>query len=333
MVLGSATRAAELTRQLLAYSRRQVLSPEAFSLNETVERVGSLLKTVLGDRIELAAGLRATQAVLADKGQIEQVILNLVLNARDAMPAGGRLTLETHDVDLRAGEDPVLQPGKYVALVVTDTGIGMAEDVLPHIFEPFFTTKETGRGTGLGLSMVEGIVQQSGGVTRVRSAVGKGTTFTIYLPHAACPAPVRAPVEEPPPRKGRFETVLLCDDDDDVLELMAAVLSLRGYSILRARNGRHALEVAERHAAGIDLLVTDMSMPELTGIELTAELRKRHPTLRVLYVSGHTAEADRLSALRGPGTHFLGKPFLPGDLTSTVFKILDGPAHPADASR
>ncbi len=326
MVLASAKRAAELTRQLLAYSRRQVLKPEAFDLNEMAERMKQLLSTAIGDRVELLTVLGATREILADPGQIEQVILNLALNARDAMPGGGRLTLETKDVTFGPSEHPTLPPGDYVSLVVSDAGTGIPEGVLPHIFEPFFTTKETGQGTGLGLSMVEGIVHQSGGATGVESTVGKGTTFTIHLPHAharAVPASVRVPSESARPRDVSFETVLVCDDDDEVRELLVKVLGLRAYSILSARNGRHALEVARRHEGPIHLLVTDVAMPELSGIELSAALRKRHPGLRVLYISGYTENADLLSAPLGPRTYFLAKPFLPGDLTSTVSSILE----------
>jgi two-component system cell cycle sensor histidine kinase/response regulator CckA len=330
MVVASAKRAAELTRQLLAYSRRQVLTPEALDLNEMADRMRGLLKTVLSDRTELVTELGATRRVLADPGQIEQVVLNLVLNARDAMPDGGRLTLETRDVTLGRGEHPALPSGDYVALIVADTGTGIPEEALPHIFEPFFTTKEIGKGTGLGLSMVEGIVHQSGGATRVESFVGRGTTFTIHLPHGTVPAPVRSLVEDAPPRDARFETVLVCDDDEDVRELLVAVLGLRAYSILKANNGKHALEVARQHQGRIHLLVTDVAMPGLGGIELAAELRKRDPTLKVLYISGYTDDADRLSAPRGPGTHFLPKPFLPGDLTRAVSSILEDAARPTD---
>jgi two-component system cell cycle sensor histidine kinase/response regulator CckA len=328
MVLASAKRAAELTRQLLAYSRRQVLEPEAFDLNEMAERMRSLLKTVLADRIELVTVLRAKQPVLADPGQIERVVLNLVLNARDAMPSGGRLSIETRDVTLGPGEHPTLLPGSYIALLVTDTGTGIPEDALPHIFEPFFTTKKMGKGTGLGLSMVEGIVHQSGGATHVDSSVGKGTTFTIHLPHAMTSPTVQAPVEDAPPRSGSFETVLVCDDDDDVRELVAEVLRLRAYSILRARSGEHALEIAERHRGPIHLLVSDLAMPGLGGLELGARLRSRDPSLRILYISGFTDNVDQLSAPRDPSIHFLPKPFLPGDLTSAVSQILEGSAPP-----
>jgi two-component system cell cycle sensor histidine kinase/response regulator CckA len=277
---------------------------------------------VIGDPIELDTVLAARRNVLADPGQIEQVMLNLALNAHDAMPAGGRLTLETRDVTFGPGDHPEIPPGHYVALIVTDTGTGIPEDVLPHIFEPFFTTKPTGQGTGLGLSMVEGIVRQSGGTIHVESKVGKGTRFTIHLPHAeGAPLPIRLSVEHSPPRSISFETVLICDDDDDVRELLAGVLGLRAYSLLKAQNGRHALDIAGEHEGPIHLLVTDVAMPELGGIELAAELRKRDPALKVLYISGYTEDADALPL--GTGSYFLPKPFLPGDLTRTVSSILE----------
>jgi nitrogen-specific signal transduction histidine kinase len=331
MILSSAKRAAELTRQLLAYSRRQVLKPETFDLSRLVERVHQLLASVLGDRIGLVTSLQATRLILADPGQIEQVILNLALNARDAMPEGGSLTLETKDVTLANGEHAALAGGDYVALVVRDTGSGIAGHVLPHIFEPFFTTKESGQGTGLGLSMVEGIVQQSGGATMVETRVGHGTTFTIYLPQGAAQIPETAsPADTATPDSGTFETVLVCDDDDDVRKLVVDVLELRGYRLLQASGGRRAVEIASAHSGTIHLLVTDVAMPEMGGIELAAELRKQRPTLRVLYVSGYTENADLLSAPLGPDTHFLPKPFLPGDLTRTVTDILE---HQPVASR
>jgi two-component system cell cycle sensor histidine kinase/response regulator CckA len=330
MVLVSAKRAAELTRQLLAYSRRQVLEAEAFDLNEMAERMRSLLKTVLADGIDLVTVLGAKRAVLADPGQIERVVLNLVLNARDAMPSGGRLTIETRDVTLPPGEHAGLPHTDCIALIVADTGTGIPEEALPHIFEPFFTTKKMGQGTGLGLSMVEGIVHQSGGATHVESTVGKGTTFTIYLPLALAPPSVHPPQEEPSARSGTFETVLVCDDDDDVRDLVVEVLRLRAYSILTARSCEHALDVARRHKGPIHLLVSDLAMPGLGGMELGAQLRSLDPSLRVLYISGYSDGADRLALPRDPGVYFLPKPFLPGDLTSAVSQILEG-ATPVDS--
>jgi PAS domain S-box-containing protein len=330
-VLSSAKRAAELTRQLLAYSRRQVLAAEAFDLNEMAERMRSLLRTVLAEGIDLVIVPRAKRAALADPGQIERVVLNLVLNARDAMPSGGRLTIETRDVTLTTGQYPGLPAGDYVAIIVADTGTGIPEDALPHIFEPFFTTKKMGQGTGLGLSMVEGIVHQSGGATLVESTVGKGTTFTIHLPLATMPPSVRPPPEEAPARSGTFETVLVCDDDDDVRDLVVEVLRLRAYTILTARSGEHALEIARKYKGRIHLLVSDLAMPGLGGLELGAQLRSRDPSLPILYISGYNDGADRLASPREPGIHFLPKPFLPGDLTSAVSEILER-AAPAGGS-
>jgi PAS domain S-box-containing protein len=333
-VLASAKRAAELTHQLLAYSRRQVLAPQAFDPNEMAERMRELLKTVLGDSIELLVNLDSKRKILADPGQIEQVILNLVLNARDAMPNGGRLMLDSRDVTVGEGELSGLRPGEYVALVVTDTGTGIPEDVFPHIFEPFFTTKEVGRGTGLGLSMVEGIVHQSGGATHVKTSTGKGTTFTIYLPHTTAPAALASLGKDvaPPPSGRSLETILVCDDDDEVRELLVALLQIRGYTILEAHDGMQALEVARRRQGHIHLLVTDMAMPGIGGIELATELRKQNATLKVLYLSGYTENADRLSSLLGPSTHFLAKPFLPGDLTRAASFILNGSEPPDGGS-
>ena len=322
-VLASAQRGAELTRQLLAYSRRQVLKPEPFDINQTVDRVRCMLERVIGDRIQLVTTLGAGNPVFSDPGQIEQVILNLAINARDAMPEGGRLTLETGDATLAAGDDHALRAGEYVTLTVGDQGIGIPDDVLPHIFEPFFTTKAVGQGTGLGLSMVEGIVRQSGGVVRVATKVAEGTRFTVYLPRAGVvPAP-RYTTVIAPPNEIQFETVLVCDDDGDVRKLLVDVLSLRAYHILQARNGKHALEVAAAHGGPIHLLVTDLVMPDVGGIALATELRRKHPALRVLYVSGYTDEADLLSEPLGPDTQFLAKPFLPGDLTRAVTAMLE----------
>ena len=315
MVLMSAQRAAELTRQLLAYSRRQVLKPEAFSLRQAVERLRFMLERLLGDRTQLSTAFSDIHSVFSDPSQIEQVLLNLVINARDAMPEGGQVTLETRDVILRTGEEPPLAAGDYVALLVSDTGTGIPDSVLPHIFEPFFTTKELGQGSGLGLSMVEGIVHQSGGAVKVRTRVGEGTSFIVYLPRGQGPAQeTRYSAEPVPPRDLRVETVLVCDDDDDVRKLLIDLLGFRAYRVLEARNGRQALERVRAHQGPIHLLVTDLVMPELGGVELAAQLRQRDPGLRVLYVSGYAQNVELLSEPLGPTTHFLAKPFLPGDL-------------------
>jgi PAS domain S-box-containing protein len=326
LVLASAMRAAELTQQLLAYSRRQVLNPAAFDLSEMAARMRRVLETAVGERIELSTELGARRPALADPGQIEQVMLNLVLNARDALPGGGRIVIETSDVTLESHAHASLPAGNYVLLVVSDTGSGIADDVFPHIFEPFFTTKDMGHGTGLGLSMVEGIVHQSGGAISVDTTPGKGTSFKILLPCArGSEPPARAVPESSPPKAGNFETVLVCDDDGDVRELLTRVLGLRAYSVLSASSGRQALELVRKHEGKLHLLVTDVAMPGMGGVELAAELRKTHPSLAVLYVSGYTENATLLSAPLGPHTYFLAKPFLPGDLTRLVSSIIEQP--------
>jgi len=318
MVLESAKGAAQLTRQLLAYGRRQVLKPVSFDLNEMVDRMRRLLRSVIDDRIEIIVSPNARHPIFADAGQIEQVILNLALNARDAMPGGGRLSLTTADA-----------PDDMVALKVGDTGTGITDEVLPHIFEPFFTTKELGQGTGLGLAMVQGIVRQSGGSTSVDSHPGVGTTFTVLLPRgrvmAGFPA---APPLPPPVPTGSYEAVLIVDDNDDVRNLLVGILTLRAYVILTARNGRHALEVAAQHPAPIHLLVTDVAMPEMGGIELAAALREARPGLKVLFTSGHAEHPDLVSKPLGADTQFLPKPFLPGDLTRAVVALLEGAPPP-----
>jgi two-component system cell cycle sensor histidine kinase/response regulator CckA len=333
LVLGSAQRASELTRQLLAYSRRQVLKPQAFDINAVVENMRRVLDSMVGNGIEVITLLNARQAIMADPGQVEQVIINLAINARDAMPRGGRLMIETRDVTGAQPEGAQQPDERHVALVVRDTGEGISADVLPRIFEPFFTTKEVGRGTGLGLATVEGIVQQSGGSVQVESEPGRGSVFTILLPRAAqlsVIGPKPAPAEPVPAAVGRdssFETVLVCDDNQGVRELIANVLRLRGYTVLEAHDGKQALEVAARQRFTIHLLVTDLVMPELGGIELAAQLRAQVPTLRVLYISGFTEQTGYLSGPLEPGTHFMPKPFLPSDLTSAVSAILENGAR------
>jgi PAS domain S-box-containing protein len=332
MVLTSAQRAADLTRQLLAYSRHQVLAPESFDLNEAVERMRQMLARAMGEHVRLTTTLEARNPVFSDPGQLEQVILNLAINARDAMPGGGTLTLATADRTVLAGGDGggggggdgALAPGHYVTLSITDTGVGIPAEVLPRIFEPFFTTKPVGQGTGLGLSMVEGIVKQSRGSVRVSSRIGRGTTFTITLPRGgALPEPRSVTVVRGTPHTAPFETVLVCDDDDDVRKLLSGILRLRGYTILEARSGKHALSVAAEHRRPIHLLITDLVMPELGGLDLASAMRTRNPALRVLFVSGYTDQADLLADTLRPHARFLAKPFAPGELTRAVFALLE----------
>jgi nitrogen-specific signal transduction histidine kinase/ActR/RegA family two-component response regulator len=329
-ILEGAQRSAELTRQLLAFSRHQVLNPKSFDIHERLDGMRRMLQRLLGEHVELITVLGAKRAVYCDPGQLEQVIVNLAVNARDAMSRGGRLTFETRDVehalgartpDLRDPDD--LRPGDYVALSVSDTGTGIARDVLPRIFEPFFTTKGVAGGTGLGLATVDGIVRQSGGAVAVATEVGRGSVFTVYLP-AASPgtATHHEKVVASPVRLGQAETVLLCDDDAGTRRLMCDVLRMAGYRVLEARDGEHALTVAREHDGPVDLLLTDVVMPHLDGPRLARRLRASHPELSVLFVSGWT-ESDVALDVAATDGDFLPKPFLPGDLLRRVRAVLD----------
>ena len=319
----TADRAASLTRQLLAFSRKQVLQPKVLDLNTVVANMGRMLRRVIGEDVDLVVVARpGLGRVSADPGQLEQVILNLAVNARDAMPGGGRLTIETADVDLderHAHRHPGVRPGRHVMLAVTDTGLGMEPAIRDRIFEPFFTTKEIGRGTGLGLSTVYGIVQQSGGTIWVYSEPGHGTTFKIYLPSVDEPA---QDAEAPPvPPRGGTETVLLCEDEPDLRELTKEVLEEYGYRVLEAGDGREALEVLEGFSDKIDLLLTDVVMPRMNGSELAARLT-RERGVRVLYMSGYT-ETSVVRGAAAPGAGFLQKPFSPVSLARAVRELLD----------
>jgi len=325
VVVSSARRAADLTRQLLAYSRRQVLRPRSSDLNAVVDGTRRMLERLIGEQIELVTVLGAKHPMLADPGQVEQVLMNLMLNARDAMSNGGRVTLETLDV-LVTPTTPVqgLADGAYVAMAVTDTGTGIPATALEHIFEPFFTTKDVGRGTGLGLATVDGIVRQSGGGIAVKSAEGHGSTFTVYLPRAPEQAeltPSRGEGKgEYAPCMPAIETVLVVDDEDDVRHLLVDVLRIGAYDVLEARDAEQALALADKHGKPIELLVTDIVMPGLTGMELADALRDRNPTLKVLFMSGY-AERDRVRQLHD-NEQFIPKPFLPAELFRRVNAFL-----------
>jgi len=321
-IRGVAKRASTLVRQLLAYARRQRIQPIAFSLNAMVLRSERMLRQLLGERIDLRVETaEGSDLVLADPALIEQVLINLVLNARDAMADGGTLRLgsEWVEVDEReAGVHADARPGRFVVLIVQDNGIGMSEEVRRQLFEPFFTTKSPSRGTGLGLASCYGIVVQNGGHIRVESRPGEGAAFRVYLP-AGEGAPADAEEKDPPRAKGGRETVLLAEDDPTVRDTLARVLEDHGYQVLAAGNGEDALARANAHAGRIDLLVADVVMPRMGGRELADRLGRDRPDLKVLFISGH---GDKGASGTG-GIAFLQKPFVSADLLLRVRAILD----------
>ncbi len=326
-IRAAAGRAAGLTRQLLAFSRKQVLQPRVLDLNALVETLHRMLRRLIGEDVTLATALAPqVGAVRADPGQLEQVVLNLAVNARDAMPNGGRLTIETADVvldDDYVREHPAVRPGRYVLLAVSDTGIGMDAETRAHLFEPFFTTKELGKGTGLGLATVYGIVQQSGGHIWVYSEPGRGATFKIYLPRVEAPVETTMSEGAAIPAEGGGETVLLAEDDPSVREVTVAILAHKGYRVLRAPDGQTALELARSHGGEIPLLVTDIIMPGMTGRELAEALARERPGVRTLYISGYTDDAVVRHGVLEFGTPYLQKPFTPDDLARKVREVLD----------
>ncbi|HLQ59905.1 MAG TPA: ATP-binding protein, partial [Gemmatimonadales bacterium] len=322
-------RAASLTRQLLAYSRRQMLQPKVLDLNVVVAEMDKMLRRLIGEHIALVAALQSDLGhVRADPNQIEQVIVNLAVNARDAMPDGGKLTIETANVDL---DETFAQahlgsvPGAYAMLAVTDTGHGMDVNVRAHLFEPFFTTKEVGKGTGLGLATVYGIVKQSGGYISVYSERGRGSTFKIYLPRIATPSATPAA----PPRVGAArgsETVLVVEDELAVLTLSRRALEAQGYVVLAASDAAAALRVVERHGGTIHLLLTDVVMPGMSGRDLADRLTAQRPGIRVLYMSGYPGDAVVQHGTLPSGSAFLQKPFSPDGLARKVRDVLDATA-------
>jgi two-component system, cell cycle sensor histidine kinase and response regulator CckA len=321
-------RAKELIRQLLAFSARQVLTPTVLDLNHLVKNVNKMLRRLIGEDIELVTALAPDPgAVRADAGQIEQVLVNLVVNARDAMPKGGRLTIATAEVDIsdpNTSEHHQVPPGRYVALRVTDTGIGMDRETQGHVFEPFFTTKPRAHGTGLGLATVYGIVRQSGGHVTLDSAPGAGTTFCIYLPSVDEPVtPVSAPAAVAAPAAGTG-TVLLAEDEHLVRILARKTLEQAGYHVLVAAGAPEALAIAQHHDGPIDLLLTDVVMPEMSGRDLTHRLTELRPDVRVLYMSGYSDEAVARHGVLDDGTAFIQKPFTPGELARKVREVLEG---------
>ena len=320
----AAERAAGLTRQLLAFSRKQVLRPSVLDLNHLVRNLETMLRRLIGEDVQLTTSLHAGRLpVKADAGQLEQVLTNLVVNARDAMPRGGRLTLSTT-------EAPVAPDGARRALLtVTDSGCGMDEKVLKRLFEPFFTTKEVGKGTGLGLAMVYGVVKQSGGRIEVESEPGRGSTFRVYLPLSdGVPEVVEAPVTPNRSADGT-ETILLVEDEDAVRQLARRALQARGYNVLEAGDGVAALTVCQRHLRSIDIVVTDVVMPRLSGVDLVQKLKTVRPQLKVLYVSGYTDSTVVRHGVEESEANYLQKPFTPDLLTRKVRELLDHVPQPA----
>jgi PAS domain S-box-containing protein len=320
----AAGRAAALTRQLLAFSRKQALLPRAIDLNEIVHGMEPMLRRLIGEDIRIELRTSTTLgAVKADASQLEQVVMNLVVNARDAMAHGGTLTIETGSVQLtettRGGHGVI--PGPYVSLLVSDTGCGMDRATRARVFEPFFTTKETGRGTGLGLSMVYGIVKQSDGYIWCDSTEGVGTTFTVLLPEVA---ESRSESSEPTETSSdRASGVVLVTEDEDTIRALARrILEREGFTVLEARDGREALRVAAGYPSRIDLLVTDMVMPNVGGSELFAHLRLLRPDLRVLFVSGYTDDDIIRRGLKDAGSAFLQKPFTAHALAAAAHAAL-----------
>jgi two-component system, cell cycle sensor histidine kinase and response regulator CckA len=319
-IIAAADRASGLTRQLLAFSRKQVLNPEVLDLNDTVRAMERLLGRLLGEDLELAARTADEPVwVNADRGQLEQVIANLAVNARDAMRDGGRLSLEVSTVEAGSDHGAALTPGRYALLAVRDTGIGMDPETTAQIFEPFFTTKR--EGTGLGLATVHGIVKQSGGSIWVYSEVGVGTTFKIYLPLTEDAVPVR-PAEPPISTRGSNQAILLVEDDPQVCRIVARTLSARNYRVLAASNDEDALRLAHPANGRIDLLLSDVVMPGLGGRELAARIRLLQPDIRVLYMSGYTDDAVIRRGGLSRTAAFIEKPFSSEELASKVRELL-----------
>jgi signal transduction histidine kinase len=331
-ILTAGERAADLTRQLLAFSRQQVLVPRVLDLNASVRESLKILKRLLGADVDLVTRFdRRLSKVRADPGQIDQVIMNLAINARDAMPDGGKLTIETKDVVLDApyADDHLeVAPGSYVLLAVSDTGTGMTKETQARIFEPFFTTKGIGKGTGLGLSTVFGIVKQSGGHIWVYSEPGQGTTFKLYLPKCSDPSDAPLPVSIKPKSLQGTETILLVEDQDEVRQVAVQILRRYGYHVIEARNAGEALLSCEQHPRTIHLLLSDVVMPQMNGRKLADRLLKLRPELKVLFMSGYTENAIVHHGILDSGISYLQKPLLPEMLARRVREVLDLPTKP-----
>jgi two-component system cell cycle sensor histidine kinase/response regulator CckA len=321
-------RAATLTQQLLAFSRKQIIEPKVLDLNLLITNVGKMLVRLIGENIDLkTVHGKGLGLVKVDAGQFEQVLINLAVNARDAMLDGGALLIETANVEL--GEEYCAQrpykiePGRFVRLAVSDTGYGMTGETSKRIFEPFFTTKATGKGTGLGLSMIYGAVKQSGGSIEVYSEVGKGTTIKIYLPRVEGEAVKPVKDARPTVLPGGTETVLVTEDEETVRNLCVQILERLGYKVVQARDGAEAIALAQGYGDRIDLLVTDVVMPGMNGAELATQLVLHHPEMKVLFTSGYTDDAIVRHGVLDEGVSFIGKPYTPLALARKVREVLD----------
>ena len=327
-ILEASDRASTLTRQLLTFSRRQMVEPRVLDLNRNISRVSRMLRRVIREDIELVTLLKADPArIKADPAQIEQVLLNVAVNAKDAMPKGGKLTVETAYVDVAEEEAAApdgLKPGQYVALYMTDTGTGMDAETQSHLFEPFFTTKSKGKGTGLGLSTVYGIVKQNGGEIAIASELGRGTAVRIYFPLAEERVKTGAAAGRRPVARPGTETILVVEDDAEVRKLAAEMLSRQGYGVLEAASGPEALRIWRQHAGSIELLLTDVVMPSMPGPELAAKLTAERTGLKVLYMSGYPEEVMTKHGLTASESTFLHKPFTSDALIHSVRLVLDG---------
>jgi signal transduction histidine kinase len=324
----SAISAAALTRQLLTFSRKQVIEPRVLNLNTVVLNVEKMLRRLIGEDIEICSVLDpATRNIKADPGQIEQVIMNLAVNARDAMPTGGKLTITTANTHLDESylkDFPDLSAGDYVMLAIADTGTGMSEEVKAHLFEPFFTTKPAGKGTGLGLATCFGIVKQNAGHISLETELGRGTTFKIYFPQVQSALEPARVTTQPTEVAGGGETVLVVEDEPAVRELAAFTLREKGYTVFEAANGAEGLRFAQHYEGKIDLVLTDVIMPVMGGKEMADNLRTTHPATKVLFTSGYTEDAIGHHGVLRPGILFLQKPYMTATLARKVREVLDG---------
>jgi two-component system cell cycle sensor histidine kinase/response regulator CckA len=330
----SAERGGALTHQLLAFSRRQPMETRTVRVNELVMQIEKLLRRLIGEDIELVTIPAASQDVVeADPGRLEQVIMNLAVNARDAMPDGGKLAIETGVVNLDenfSAKRLGVNPGPHVTISIIDSGIGMDEETQSHLFEPFFTTKKPGRGTGLGLATAYGIIRQTGGAIGMFSEPGKGTTARIYLPLAVSEKPEPAAQAATPSALTGAETILVVEDEARVRKLMVDVLEGRGYTVLEATRGQEAVRIAKRHKGEIHLALVDVVMPEMSGPDLIREILPKRQNMRVLFISGYTEEAIVHHGIPDSGIAFLQKPFLPNGLAQKVREVLDGRSNSAN---